>query len=582
MSLGGSVRDALLLSQLAWRTIEGAKKSCGEHDELAREVMSLQKALQRVSDELANPNSPINRVEAKDRRWAELAGYVDSCGGILKVMDSVLTKYNALGDDKKGSKKLWQKIKFKNGEMKDLSEIRLKVSIHTTAITLGLNLFLLGSQGRVEKQLADQRGDLRGIRESVNWIYAKIATVSRERSTTTSHMNDDRSLWSGLRRELVREGYSSSTIRRHKSLLKDYLVELGERGILDDAIESALCQPENDAKETLLLEPLNGDGSISTGLEFSALNYEHGTSTDSGISNKCNTTNEPHSSTSYHKVQVEDIVDEEFAPGAHGNIEVSEDLMSGRLKKTGPAITSQNTSPKENGILGDGEPHLSKSIMNVTRSSVSLAANIQSPPGADITSEAQYIAQSTSTPTYRLFLDRNGGEMDEKLHPPLLGMELTNPWGLNQEIPEGRSHNFSDTVTREFEEHAAEIPVVLSTSSIWTRIARLEREIEEQRQLAEKHRIKEEEEEEKARDAAKGAPEYVTGMAKVEAKTDELEEMDAEIKMEDSSGDAGTQVECNELPIKFKDAIGRKYSLPFQEVRTWAVSHEAPIYGNNI
>jgi hypothetical protein len=45
-------------------------------------------------------------------------------------MYAVLQKYNALGDDKKKGKLLWQKIKFGNGEMSDLVEIRLKLSTY--------------------------------------------------------------------------------------------------------------------------------------------------------------------------------------------------------------------------------------------------------------------------------------------------------------------------------------------------------------------------------------------------------------------------------------------------------------------
>jgi hypothetical protein len=60
-------------------------------------------------------------------------------------MDSILTKYNALAEDKRSGRKLWQKIRFGNGELQDLSEIRLKLSTHTSAILMMVNLCSLGS-----------------------------------------------------------------------------------------------------------------------------------------------------------------------------------------------------------------------------------------------------------------------------------------------------------------------------------------------------------------------------------------------------------------------------------------------------
>jgi hypothetical protein len=81
--------------------------------------------------------------------------HIASCEDILKIVDAVLTKYNALEDDTRSGKKLWQKIKFGNGEMKDLAEIRLKICAHTQAITM-----MLGSQGRIETLLSRQGGDV--------------------------------------------------------------------------------------------------------------------------------------------------------------------------------------------------------------------------------------------------------------------------------------------------------------------------------------------------------------------------------------------------------------------------------------
>jgi hypothetical protein len=129
------------------------------------------------ANKVANPESPLSRCD--DGRRKELGTHIAGCEGILKIVDTILTKYNALEDDKRSGKKLWQEIQFGNGAMKDLAEIRLKICTHTQAITMAPNLLSLGSQGRIETQLSRQGGDVQGIRESINWVLAKNSNRSR-------------------------------------------------------------------------------------------------------------------------------------------------------------------------------------------------------------------------------------------------------------------------------------------------------------------------------------------------------------------------------------------------------------------
>ena len=166
MSFGYSVGDAVLLVQLARNTYQGAKKACGEHDELTREVGSLLQVLQRLQRELSNPDSLLNRVN--DDRRQELSELGSGCEQIFNILNMIVSKYNALTEAKRSPKKIWKRIRFGNGEMHDLADLRSKLSTHTSAITLNINLCSLGSQGRVEKQLINVGGELEGIRERVD------------------------------------------------------------------------------------------------------------------------------------------------------------------------------------------------------------------------------------------------------------------------------------------------------------------------------------------------------------------------------------------------------------------------------
>ncbi len=116
----------------------------------------------------------------------ELDEHLTDCERILRIVGEVLIKFNALSQEKRTGKKLWQRVRFGNEEMKDLAEIRLKLATHTSTILMSLNLCSLGSQGRVEAQLSSHGGEKRGIRESVNCIAAMLTASAQEGTVWTS------------------------------------------------------------------------------------------------------------------------------------------------------------------------------------------------------------------------------------------------------------------------------------------------------------------------------------------------------------------------------------------------------------
>ena len=99
--------------------------------------------------------------------------------------------------------------------------------------------------GRVERQMNDAGGDLRDIKLAVNGITAHLmsSSIRHEGSVLTAYADDDRVVWKEFRRELVEDGFSSSVIRKHKSLIKAYIEELGNRGLFDEV------DPNDDAEE---------------------------------------------------------------------------------------------------------------------------------------------------------------------------------------------------------------------------------------------------------------------------------------------------------------------------------------------
>jgi len=235
MSFGYSVGDFLLLTQLAYRTVQNARKACGAHDDLAREVSSLHIVLQRVGIEVSKPDSILNNNE--DNRRKELQRLGRHCERVLKVLEQILDKYNALPDEKRSVMKLWQKVKFGNGEMLDMGKIRSELATHTQALNMFLNLLSIGSQGKVEKYMDSHGEDLREIKDSLHWVTASMqASSHEEKSILTTYAEDDKAIWKTFRRELIKEGFSCHLLDQHKKAIKKYVMELGERGALDEPV----------------------------------------------------------------------------------------------------------------------------------------------------------------------------------------------------------------------------------------------------------------------------------------------------------------------------------------------------------
>lgn len=216
---------------------------------MASEISSLYGVLSHLQTEISNPGSLVNTGDM-DRRL-ELENHVKGCEHHLRRISSVLVKFNALPEDERRDRNLWQKVRFGNGSVKDIAQIRTKLTTYTTAISMSLQILSLGSQGRIERKLNRQSGEMQGLRERIDLLVAKRqGTQSAEGSIMTNYTHDDKHFWRGFRRELVKDGYPSRVIHAHKDLIQDYVRELGSRGILDELagrLKLSLQTPENGA-----------------------------------------------------------------------------------------------------------------------------------------------------------------------------------------------------------------------------------------------------------------------------------------------------------------------------------------------
>jgi hypothetical protein len=235
MSFGFSPSDGFAIIQLAWVTYEGAKRACSEHDGLTREMHTLWSVLTRLQSEVKNPDSLIHR--AKKSRQKELKRHIAGCEEHLRRIEAILKKYNSLAEEEKSATQLWDRVRFsRGGPLQDVLEIRQKIMTYTTAISMSLHLLAQGSQGRVEKMISHQRGELKGIRESINLLIAK-SSISSSGSThegsIISSYSEDEKWWREFRRELEKSGYKSKALKSQKGLILDYVKELDYKGIFE-------------------------------------------------------------------------------------------------------------------------------------------------------------------------------------------------------------------------------------------------------------------------------------------------------------------------------------------------------------
>ena len=241
MSFGYSAGDALLLTQLAYKVVQNSRKACGEYDDLTREATSIHDVLESLQHEIGLPGSLIGT----DGYSEELLSIACGCEKILKKLDAILVKYNALNEDERSVRKLWRSVRFGNGPIVDVEHLRAKLTYYISALTLLLNMASTGTMGRVERKMDEAGGDLRDIRFAVNRITAYLLAGNKaEGSVLTAYSGDDKNVWRELRRELNREGFSSAVIHQHKTTIKAYIKELGGRGVLDDIDPAKIHTPK--------------------------------------------------------------------------------------------------------------------------------------------------------------------------------------------------------------------------------------------------------------------------------------------------------------------------------------------------
>jgi hypothetical protein len=99
---------------------------------LSETICSLARILNRLLEERKRLGSTLN----DPRIVSKLEKVMPSCHSTLRAMDTVLTRYNLLGDTIKASRNLWRRVKLGNGELVSVEDLRRKLATDTEALTM--------------------------------------------------------------------------------------------------------------------------------------------------------------------------------------------------------------------------------------------------------------------------------------------------------------------------------------------------------------------------------------------------------------------------------------------------------------
>lgn len=182
MSVGFSPSDIVTLVKLATKTYQGWKNACREYADITSMLDGLFVLLGRTRDQADTPGSVLWKVSNRE----ELRDVLRGCRKLLIELHDVVVKYEGLLSSRKRN---WDRLRF---GVKNLGELRAKLTQHTATITAYLETVGLGSLTRIEDRLDSISAD---IQSSIDGLAAQIRAGRREGSVMTTYDDDEREVW---------------------------------------------------------------------------------------------------------------------------------------------------------------------------------------------------------------------------------------------------------------------------------------------------------------------------------------------------------------------------------------------------
>lgn len=224
MSFGFSVGDIYLLSQLCSQTYQNWKHACGRYSEITGQLESLHLILERVDTDIKDSRSVFARQNGDFHGMLQIMG---GCRTTITQLNRIVDAYSNLGSLVRSRKATWSRLRLSHTNYQELSN---RLTSQTVAISAYLDAISASSLGRVESRL----DDLHKMTVVIDKRAAEMRAGKHQASIWSVYTNDDKETWREFRRQLVGEGFTSESIKRHRHRLLEHLRELNEEGMLDE------------------------------------------------------------------------------------------------------------------------------------------------------------------------------------------------------------------------------------------------------------------------------------------------------------------------------------------------------------
>lgn len=131
----------------------------------------------------------------------------------------MLQKYNALSDEERRGRKLYQQVRFGNEEMY-LKDLRAKTTSYTSDLSAYLNLVLVGSMGWGQIRMEEYARQLNELKSAVIGIAPSITDGLHTQSLDfSSHANDDKVAWKGFRTQQNKQRLKSPLLQKPETVI---------------------------------------------------------------------------------------------------------------------------------------------------------------------------------------------------------------------------------------------------------------------------------------------------------------------------------------------------------------------------
>ncbi|KAK2605564.1 hypothetical protein N8I77_008393 [Diaporthe amygdali] len=222
-----------------------ARISGPEFSDIATSVRPLHSVLKHLRAEAEDPDSLLNSDGQESSVYArQLTPIVEDTDFTLKQLDTILEKYGSYPSDCENPE--YGRRDRANSSAKRMEDrerdmvalIRTKLANQKTNIDIFLDTVQLHNPTRQHKPVDLGRADdqqMNKIKDKVDVVAARLfqRRARALASGDVAHESEDQ-MWQQFWAELVKEGFSSDVLRKHKEVLRAYIRELDSNGFLDD------------------------------------------------------------------------------------------------------------------------------------------------------------------------------------------------------------------------------------------------------------------------------------------------------------------------------------------------------------